>query len=129
MSRLPSDYKERKGIPIATGVLDYFPLTMAEIAKASMAGNKQHLDGKPLQWDRSKSSDDADAMIRHYIDRYEIDSDGVSEVGKMAWRACAVAEKILEELKRRNALSEIAKTTNEVVDKFNIKSLGNRPLC
>lgn len=111
MSHLPSDYKERKGLPIATGVLDYFPLTMAEIAKASLAGNKQHVPGEPLHWDRSKSSDDGDAMIRHYIDRYEIDSDGVAEVGKMAWRACAVAEKILEGLKSRTGTAQPPRST------------------
>jgi hypothetical protein len=103
LPKLPTDAKERKGIPIATGVLDYFPLTMAGIAKASLAGNKQHVPGEPLHWDRSKSSDDADAMIRHYIDRFEIDADGVPECAKMAWRACAVSEKILEDkLGRQN---------------------------
>jgi hypothetical protein len=101
MPLLPTDPKERKKLPIGTGVLDYFPLTMAEISKASIAGNKQHVPGTPLHWDRSKSQDDGDAMIRHYIDRYEIDEDGVAECGKMAWRACAVSEKILEE-RRRN---------------------------
>ena len=96
MPILPTDAAERKKLPIGRGVLDYFPLTMAEISKASLDGNKQHLDGQPLHWDRSKSSDDEDALIRHYIDRLEVDERGVAECGRMAWRACAISEKILE---------------------------------
>jgi len=96
MPVLPTDAKERKGLPIGTGVLDYFPLTMAEIAKASLAGNRQHMPGEVLHWDRSKSSDDFDAMIRHALQRNDPDDGEVSHAGAMAWRACAVAEKILE---------------------------------
>ena len=101
MSLLPSDAKDRKKLPIGTGVLDYFPDALAEVAKASLAGNEQHLKGEPLHWDRSKSSDDFDAMIRHALQRNDPDEGGVSHVGAMAWRACAVAEKILEE-RRKN---------------------------
>ena len=97
---LPTDPKERKGLPIGTGVVDYFPLTMAEMARASFDGNKHHLPGEKLHWDRTKSSDDEDALLRHYIDRYEIDDAGVAECGRMAWRACAICEKILEERKK-----------------------------
>lgn len=102
MSLLPTDKEERKTLPIGTGVLDYFPLALAEVSKASLAGNKQHLEGQPLHWDRSKSSDDEDALIRHYLERYEIDTDGVAVCGKLAWRALAVAEKILEARKERS---------------------------
>ena len=95
MPLLPTDAKERKGLPIGTGVLDYFPLALAEVSKASLDGNRQHLSGQPLHWDRSKSSDDEDALIRHYIDRFEVDEHGIAECGRLAWRALAVAEKIL----------------------------------
>jgi hypothetical protein len=40
-------------------------------------------------------------MIRHALQRNDPDEGGVSHVGAMAWRACAVAEKILEE-RRKN---------------------------
>ena len=33
---LPADSAERKCIPITSGVLDYFPLAIAEVAKASV---------------------------------------------------------------------------------------------
>jgi hypothetical protein len=97
---LPIDYQERKNLPIATGVLDYFPNALAEVAKASLAGNKQHLDGQPLHWDRSKSSDESDALIRHFLERDQVDSDGILHAGKMAWRALAYTQKLIEE--RRN---------------------------
>lgn len=92
---LPDDAQERKKLPIATGVLDYFPRTMAALARCSYEGNEQHNPGSPLHWDRSKSTDDEDAMIRHYIDRKNMDG-GIPEVVKMAWRALAVCEKQLE---------------------------------
>lgn len=95
MSHLPTDAKERKGLPIGTGFLDYFPLAIAEASKASVAGNSQHMPGDHLHWDPQISKDNEDALIRHYIDRYEIDKDGVAECGKMVWRAAAVAELIL----------------------------------
>ena len=101
MPVLPTDAKERKNLPIGTGVLKYFPLALAEVAKASLAGNKQHLEGQPLHWDRSKSTDDFDAMIRHALQLDDPDEGGVSHVGAMMWRALAVGEKILES--RQNA--------------------------
>jgi hypothetical protein len=66
------------------------------VAKASVAGNKQHLAGQPLHWDRSKSTDDFDAMIRHALQLDDPDEGGVSHVGAMMWRALAVGEKLLE---------------------------------
>ena len=95
-ANLPKDAKERKNLPIATGCLDYFPLALAEVAKASLAGNKQHLDGEPLHWDRSKSTDEADSLLRHFMERGKIDEDGVRHSGKMAWRALALLEKEIE---------------------------------
>lgn len=93
---IPVDAAERKSLPIATGVLDYFPDALTEVAKASMAGNKQFLDGQPLHWDRSKSSDESDALIRHFLEREKEDVDGVLHAGKMAWRALAYCQKLIE---------------------------------
>jgi len=97
---LPRDYKERKNLPIGTGVLDYFPLALAEVSKASVAGNKQHLNGQPLHWDKSKSYDESDALIRHYMERYDMDDDGVLHAGKMSWRALAFTERLIIERMR-----------------------------
>lgn len=93
---MPSDYKERKNLPIATGVLDYFPNALAEVSKASLAGNKQFMPGEPLHWDRSKSTDDSDALIRHFLERGTMDTDGVRHSAKCAWRALAVLQKEIE---------------------------------
>lgn len=46
---------ERKALPIVTGVLDYFPNALLEVAKCSKAGNDQHNPGQPLHWDKTKA--------------------------------------------------------------------------
>lgn len=93
---LPTDYKARKDTPIGTGVIDYFPKALAEVARCSKVGNDQHNPGKPLHWDRSKSTDEADALIRHFIERGTVDVDGIRHSAKVAWRALALLEKELE---------------------------------
>lgn len=85
---LPEDATERKGIPVYSGVIRYFPDALAAIAKVSKVGNDQHNPGKPLHWDRSKSGDELDAMMRHVLDE---------DWDKVAWRALANLQKELEE--------------------------------
>lgn len=96
---LPSDPAARKGVPLTTGVLDYFPLALAEVARVSKAGNEQHNPGEPLHWDKTKSLDHADCIARHLIDRGTADADGMLHSAKLAWRALALLETELE--KRR----------------------------
>ena len=93
---LPTNPQERKSIPITTGVLDYFPLALMEVAKTSKAGNDQHNPGQPLHWDKTKSLDHADCITRHLIDRGTIDSDGIRHSAKVAWRALALLQTELE---------------------------------
>ena len=93
---LPTDAAERKCIPITSGVLDYFPLAIAEVAKASYAGNQQHHPNEPLFWDKSKSTDHGDCIARHLIDRGKVDSDGIKHSAKLAWRALALLQIELE---------------------------------
>jgi hypothetical protein len=88
----------RKTYPVASGVLDYFPLAIMEVAHVSWAGNQQHYPADaPLHWDRSKSSDEADALLRHFIQRGTKDTDGVRHTAKVAWRALALLQKELEQ--------------------------------
>jgi hypothetical protein len=89
---LSADPAARKAMPITTGVLDYFPLAMAEVAKVSKAGNDQHNPGQPLHWDKTKSLDHADCIARHLIDRGSLDADGMRHTAKLAWRALALLE-------------------------------------
>ena len=88
---------QRKGIPVFSGVLKYFPNALREVAKCSKAGNDQHHPDKPLHWDMSKSTDEYDALARHLIDHTisPVDDDGVLHLAKVAWRALAGLERHL----------------------------------
>lgn len=94
---LPDSAEERKKYPIGTGVLDYFPDALLEVARCSYEGNEQHNPGTALHWDRSKSADEYDAMIRHGMQRGTQDKDGVRHSAKMAWRALAFLQKEIEQ--------------------------------
>ena len=89
---LSTNPDERKAMPITSGVLDYFPLAIAAVAKCSKAGNDQHHPGSPLHWDKSKSTDHADCIGRHLIDRGTLDTDGIRHSAKLAWRALALLQ-------------------------------------
>lgn len=93
---LPSDAKDRKAVPVATGVIDYFPDALAAVAEVSYCGNEQHNPGSPLHWDRSKSTDEADALMRHFMERGKLDTDGKRHSAKVAWRALALLQKEIE---------------------------------
>ena len=94
---LPEDAKERKQYPIASGVLDYFPDAIAAISYICYLGNEQHNRGQPLHWARGKSSDEADTMLRHFLQRGTLDTDGVRHTAKCAWRCLALLQKEIEE--------------------------------
>ena len=93
---LPTDAKERKKIPLASGVLDYFESALIEVAKVSYTGNEQHNPGENLHWARGKSQDQADTMLRHFVERGKMDADGTRHSAKMAWRALAILQLELE---------------------------------
>lgn len=103
---LPSDPKDRKGLPIVTGVLDYFPLALAEVAKVSVIGNNQHNPGQPLHWAKEKSTDHADCIGRHLVQRGTIDTDGARHSAKLAWRALANLEIELEQVEKQEPQSD-----------------------
>lgn len=87
---------KRKGIPVHSGVLMYFPDAIRAVAVASRIGNEQHNAGQPLHWDRSKSGDELDALSRHLMQVGTVDSDGVRHSTKVAWRALANLQKEIE---------------------------------
>jgi hypothetical protein len=93
---LPEDATERKALPLQSGVLDYFPAALIEVAKVSKVGNDQHNPGKPLYWARGKSNDHADALQRHQLDHGGVDKDGLLHSAKVAWRALAQLQVELE---------------------------------
>lgn len=87
---------ERKAAPITTGVLDYFPDALLAVGELSRVGNEQHNPGQPLHWAKEKSSDEADALVRHLLDRGTFDTDGVRHSAKVAWRALALLQRELD---------------------------------
>lgn len=94
--------KERKQTPVFSGVIAYFPDALIEIAKASAKGNEQHHSDKPLHWDRSKSGDELDAMMRHLIDHAKgdlFDDCGTRHIVKCGWRILAFIQKTMEDEK------------------------------
>ena len=70
-----------------SGLVAYFPSALAAVARHSYIGNEKHNPGQPLHWARGKSPDEADALLRHLMER--------DYVG-MAWRALALLQKHLE---------------------------------
>jgi len=94
-----SKHAERKATPVFTGVLKYFPKAIKYVSQVSKAGNDQHHPDKPLHWDKSKSADEPDALVRHLIDHSinPVDDDGMLHAGKVAWRALALLERYLDD--------------------------------
>jgi hypothetical protein len=95
---MPRDAAARKGIPVFSGLLKYFPHACAAVAQLSRIGNDQHNPGQPLHWAKDKSTDEPDCIARHLLD-YAVDAqhrdpDGVLAATKIAWRALANLERL-----------------------------------
>jgi hypothetical protein len=93
---LPTAAADRKNIPIVTGCLDYFAAAIAEVAHISKIGNAQHNPGQPIHWARGKSTDHADCLVRHLMERGTVDTDGCRHSAKAAWRALALLQEEME---------------------------------
>jgi hypothetical protein len=93
---LPTDGGDRKNYPVASGVLDYFPDALVALSAISKAGNDQHNPGMTMRWDRSKSQDESDTCIRHFLQRGTLDTDGKRHTAKAAWRLLAILQKEIE---------------------------------
>lgn len=103
---LETDPKKRKGIPVTEGVLDYFPDAICEVAIVSRIGNDQHNPGQPLHWAKEKSTDHANTIGRHLIERGTRDTlDKTRHSAKLAWRANALLQIELDN--ERNCLGYI----------------------
>lgn len=96
MSSLPVKAEQRKGIPLFRGVLKYFPDALCAVAECSKKGSDQHHKGAPLHWDKLKSFDEGDALLRHLIDSGTIDTDGIRHSAKVAWRALALLQREID---------------------------------
>lgn len=94
---LPEDSAARKEMPLATGLLDYFPAALAEVARVSKKGNDKHNPGQPLHHSRGKSMDHPDCIMRHLADRGLFDDQGMRHSANLAWRALALLQQELED--------------------------------
>lgn len=88
--------QDRKEYPLFSGLLAYFPNALAEVSSLSKKGNDQHNPGEPMFWARWKSTDHADCLLRHLVDYDKEDTDGVLHATKVAWRALALLQELLE---------------------------------
>lgn len=97
---LSTNASVRKNAPMARGLLDYFPRACAAVAELSYRATQQHHPDKPMHWDKSKSTDHADCIVRHLVDRGRFDTDGVRHATKVAWRGLALLETEIEEAEK-----------------------------
>lgn len=94
---MSTDSATRKLMPVATGVLKYFPDALLCVAWISRAGNDKHNAGQPLHWAKEKSQDEPDCEVRHMLDYFRgLEPDpGLEPLGELghlaskAWRALA----------------------------------------
>ncbi|MEE8607956.1 MAG: dATP/dGTP diphosphohydrolase domain-containing protein [Nitrospiraceae bacterium] len=93
---LPTDSQERKDTPIVSGCLDYFGAALQEVARLSKYGNDKHNPGEELHHARGKSTDHADCIVRHLMERGTEDPSGFSHTVMVAWRALALLQEELE---------------------------------
>lgn len=103
---LPKDSAARKDLPLARGVLYYWPDALAAVAELSRKGNDKHNPGQPMHWSRERSSDHADCVVRHVVDAgpewTEVDTDDeVLYAVKVAWRGLAMAQIAIERRRAR----------------------------
>jgi hypothetical protein len=105
----PTDASVRKGQPVVSGVLDYFPQALLAVAELSRVGNEQHNNGELMHWARGKSMDHADTIVRHLMQRGTWDETtwwdkllgkvrtaSVRHSTKVAWRALALLQEEIE---------------------------------
>jgi hypothetical protein len=94
---IPQDDARRKGAPMFSGLLGYFPAALFEVATHSRESNDKHNPGEELHWARGKSSDHPECIVRHLIDagrrgtprrRYHLRA--------LAWRALALLQEECE---------------------------------
>ena len=90
-------HAKRKAQPIARGALDYFPDALLAVAELSRIANEQHNPGEPMHWAKHKSTDHADCLVRHLIERGQTDpTTGMSHTVAVAWRALALLQTEIE---------------------------------
>ncbi len=126
---LPTDYDARKNFPLMTVLSAYFPDAIEALVALCVQGNKQHeitepkdnpfyLPGDRVAWDRTKSTEELETLMRHVWDHTRakrarnpdamLDADGILHIVKVFWRAGAEAQKTIEMMRSRGNLGAVA---------------------
>lgn len=79
---------ERKAVKLAA-ILEAFPDAFVEIALVAAEGQRQH---GTTGWDKTKSTDHKNCLLRHLVQAGTLDKDGRRHSGKVAWRAFAALQ-------------------------------------
>jgi hypothetical protein len=124
---LPTNPKERKNVPMARGLLDYFPDALAAVADVSRVGNDQHNPGQEMHWEKHLSTDHADCLIRHLVDRGCLDTDGLRHTAKVAWRALALLQIELENENENENETAVFKPADRIKPGGYVKAPLNTP--
>lgn len=90
---------ERKAVPLAS-LLDYFPDALIEAARVIADGQRQH---GTQGWDRSKSNDHRNSLIRHLVQWGEKDKDGRPHTAKVVIRSLMALQIDLEQERAEKA--------------------------
>lgn len=115
---LPTGYDERKGFPLLTFLTAYFPDVIEAAVRLCVQGNVQHDISKPAEqpfwlptdriaWDRTKSTEELETLMRHLWDHTRakrgvgslFDTDGHLHIVKAFWRAGTEAQRTIEALR------------------------------
>jgi hypothetical protein len=120
---LPTEYDARKNFPLLTVLTAYFPDAIEALVELCKKGQVQHkidgpevaktnpfyLPGDRVAWDRSKSTEELETLMRHLWDHTRakrgdkndmVDTDGVLHIVKVLWRAAAEAQKTIEAMRQ-----------------------------
>lgn len=92
---LAGDAQARKAAPMASGFLHYFPNAVAAASNLSKVATDQHHPGQDMHWAFTKSTDEADCIMRHLAEAGTVDTDGIRHSVKVLWRAAALVEREL----------------------------------
>jgi hypothetical protein len=102
---MSTDSAVRKLMPVASGVLKYFPDSQMLKAWISRVGNDKHNPGEPMHWAKGKSADEPDAEVRHMLDGFrgapaDPGLEALAHLGHLAskaWRADADLQRACDE--------------------------------
>lgn len=107
---LPTDYSERKALPLWDFMFGYFVDAWLAVVSVAVAGDKQHKnEGKTIHWAREKSTDQLNTAFRHQFDYgmgVKKDTDGEWHLAKAIWRLSAQLQLDIEAERGRPTMAE-----------------------